>query len=505
MKTLTRSIYQLIISRLDGVQVSSASYRDRALELIRKGIGGFILFGGRRDEARDFIHELQALADTPLFIASDIERGVGSQIEGATTFPSQMAAAAAVGKDSKGGGLFIDMIKAIAEEAVYMGINMPLIPVLDVNTNPENPIICTRAFSDNPEEVARLGRMYIKTLEGSGLLSCAKHFPGHGDTSVDSHIALPVISKSLKDLIDVDIRPFAEAVKQGVSSIMVGHISVPAIDSLPATISKKIITGLLRRELGYEGLILTDALNMQALKDVKDICSKSLNAGADILLHPADTDKAAAELKGAVKSGAVAQERVDDANERILKHKSGIRNLQGTDPDYARNKRLSAQITDRSITLAKAAPGLLPITEAQGVSVVIAAEKDDRGTSNPLKDLLPGASRFFYLSAGDPVKALSLNPPEQTVIVAIFTSVAAWKGSSGIKEKEKTILKELVKKSRRSIVVSFGSPYVLGDFPEADVLIAAYDISVQAQRSAVRCLTGEEDFKGSMPVDLCLS
>ena len=508
MKTLEQSIYQLIISRLDGVQVSSVSYRDRAFELVRKGIGGFIVFGGAKDEVRGFVHELQGASDTPLLIASDIERGVAQQIEGATTFPSQMAVTAALEKNRElDTGLFTDMIKAIAEEAIDVGINMPLIPVLDVNTNPENPIICTRAFSDNPEVVARLGRIYIKTIEESGLLSCAKHFPGHGDTSVDSHITLPVISKSLKDLTDVDIWPFAEAVKQGVSSVMVGHISVPALDSLPATISTKIITGLLRRELGYEGLILTDALNMQALENVRDICSKSLNAGADILLHPADADDAAVELKRAVESGAVTKERIDDANARILKCKSRIRNLWGAEPDYVRNKGLSARITDRSVTLAKVAPGLLPITKDRVLSVVIAAEKDDRDVSDyiPLKESLTDASRVFYLSDGDPVKAISSKLLEGTGIIAIFTGVAAWKGSSGIKEEEKSALKELIKRFGRSIVISFGSPYVLRDFEEADVLIAAYDKSIQVERSTVRCLTGEEDFRGSLPVNLRLS
>ena len=498
MKTLDQKIYQLIISRLDGERLSSTPYRDRAFELVRKGIGGFIVFGGDKDETRDFIDELQAASDTLLFIASDIERGVGQQINGATNFPSQMAVAAAIGKDA---GLFTDMIRAIAAEAVDVGINMALIPVLDVNTNPANPIICTRAFSDNPQEVARLGRIYIKTVEESGLLSCAKHFPGHGDTSIDSHIALPVISKSIKELTVTDIRPFQEAIKQGVGSIMVGHISVPAVDSLPATISKKIVTGLLRTKLGYEGLILTDALNMHALEDVKDICSKSLNAGADILLHPADADDAATELKDAVESGMVKQERIDDANERIFEHKFGIRNPRGTEPDYRRNKRLCAQITDRSITLVKTAPGLLPVTVAQGLSVVIAAEgNDDTLRQSPLKEFLPGASRFYYPGSGDLVQAVS----GQTLVVAIFTSVAAWKGSSGIEEKEKNILKELIEKSRKVIVVSFGSPYVLRDFPEADVLVAAYDKSIEAQRSVVKCLTGEQDFKGSLPVDLCL-
>ena len=248
---------------------------------------------------------------------------------------------------------------------------------------------------------------------------------------------------------------------------MVGHISVPAVDSLPATISEKIITGLLRTKLGYGGLVLTDALNMQALEDVKDICTKSLNAGADILLHPTDADSAAAELMDAVRSGAVTEERIYDAKDRILKYKSGIKNLQSAEPDYARNKKLSAQITDKSITLVKETPGLLPITKDQNLSIVIAAQKNDRDASllSPLTEFLPDASRLFYLSEGDPTEALSAKSPEETVITAIFTSVAAWKGSSGISKEEKNILRKIVKGSQRAIVLSFGSPYVLRDFP----------------------------------------
>ncbi|MEE9543374.1 MAG: glycoside hydrolase family 3 N-terminal domain-containing protein [Thermodesulfobacteriota bacterium] len=508
MKTLEQSLYQLIISRLEGERLSSASYRDRALQLARKGIGGFIVFGGENiNETRDFIAELQGASDTLLFIASDIERGVGQQIKGATDFPSLMAIAAMIGKDKTDDlRLFANSVKAIAEESAYMGINMPLIPVLDVNTNPENPIICTRAFSDDSKEVARLGSIYIKTIEESGLISSAKHFPGHGDTSIDSHISLPVISKSLKDLTDTDIWPFAEAIKQGVSSIMLGHISVPALDSLPATISKKITTGLLRRELGYEGLILTDALIMHALKDVTDICTKSLNAGADILLLPADADSAVAELKDSVKSGAVSEETIHTAKERILKYKSEIKNLQSTEPDYEKNKKLSAQITDKSITLVKETAGVLPITKDQNLTIIIAGEESDPAASphSPLKELLPDSSRVHYLSKGNPLEAFSVKGSEEIVIIAIFTNVAAWHGSSGIGEEEKIILRKLVKESGRAIVLSFGSPYVLRDFQEADVLIAAYDKSVQAERSTVKCLTGEIDFKGLLPVNLSL-
>ena len=306
MLTLEQKLYQLIINRLDGDKLSSVSYRERAIALVNKGIGGFILFGGKKDETKSFIDKLQSLSEIPLFIASDIERGVGQQIGEATGFPSQMSVAAAINKNNADDvELLKNAINAIAQESIDIGINMPLIPVLDVNRNPDNPIICTRAFSDDPEEVAWFGKTYVTVLEKAGVLSCAKHFPGHGDTSIDSHIELPVISKSLKELVDIDILPFVEAVTAGVSSIMVGHLSIPAIDTLPATISIKIITNLLRKELSYEGLVLTDALNMSALNKEKHVSAQCINAGVDILLHPANADSTVKELLQAIDSGEV--------------------------------------------------------------------------------------------------------------------------------------------------------------------------------------------------------
>ena len=490
MTTLEKKLYQLIVSRFEGERVSDPSYQNWAFELVQKGIGGFILFGGKKDEVRRFINKLQAASETPLFIASDIERGVGQQIEGCTNLPSQMAVAAAIDRKKRSDvALLTDTIKVIGSEAIDIGINMPLIPVMDVNTNPDNPIICTRAFSDDPEEVAWFGKVYIKTLEVSGLLSGAKHFPGHGDTSIDSHISLPVISKSLKDLRETDLLPFREAVTSGVSTIMVGHLSVPAVDSLPATISKKMITGLLRKELGFQGLILTDALNMDALKNVKDVHSRCLNAGVDILLHPADADSVVAELKDAINSGGLSEERVNDVVERILTYKARIKEIQSAEPDYVRHKKLAAQISDRSITLVKDTPGLLPLRNKQHLSLVIVSEENGCDTSL-LKQFLSDPSQSVYLSKKDPATVLPEKSLGETVIFAIFTSIAAWKGNSGIGEKEKTVLTEWIKKSGQSIVISFGNPYLLRHFSEADMLIAAYDKSEQAQRSVIKCLTG---------------
>jgi beta-glucosidase-like glycosyl hydrolase len=495
MPDLERKLYQLIISRINGEKIPSSSYSGQAVELARKGIGGFIFFGGKKDEVKGLIDRLQASSKIPLFIASDIERGAGQQIEGAAIFPSQMAVSAAINRDNPDDLKILKAaVAAVAREAVDIGINMPLIPVLDVNINPDNPIICTRAFSDDPRVVSEYGVIYIKILEESGLISCAKHFPGHGDTAVDSHISLPVISRSLKALKDSGILPFGEAIKAGVRSIMIGHLSVPAIDALPASLSKKVITGLLREDLRYKGLILTDALNMHALNEFEDVPAKCVNAGVDILLHPADADSTVNELELAVKSGEIKEELIDVAVQRILKYKSGIRDIKRPEINYHKHAELSSSISDKSITLLKEKPGFLPLKDIQGVSLVFDSDENKHDLS-VLKNFIPG-----HISIKDH-KAHSIR---KTVIIALFTSIAAWEGSSGIKHENINIIRKIIKKSYNSVVISFGSPYVLRHFSEADMLIAAYDTNKQAQSSVIKCLKGEKDFTGSLPVNLSL-
>ncbi|MEC4686219.1 MAG: glycoside hydrolase family 3 N-terminal domain-containing protein [Nitrospirota bacterium] len=498
MHGLEQKLYQLIISRLDGERLSSRTYQDGIFELVRKGIGGFIIFGGRRDELKGFIDTIQSLSELPLFMASDIEQGVGQQVTGATRFPPQMAMAAAINReDPKDIAILRKALQAIADEAMDIGINMPLIPVLDVNQNPDNPIICTRAFSDSPETVAWFGSEYVRVLEGAGLISCAKHFPGHGDSGTDSHISLPVINKPLRDLMKTDILPFSEAINAGVSSIMVGHLSIPVIDPGPATLSKSIITGLLRKELSFDGLILTDALSMDALQNVTDIPAECIKAGVDILLHPADADSTVRGLVAAIESGDIDEGQVDMAVERILRVKMKLKKGGKRRFDYREHVELSSRITDMSITLVKGIPGLLPLKDA-GETCIIFAGDEGYGTESPLRNFSGNDVQVFNIkeSEGDRIGGLN------TVIFAIFGSVAAWKGSSGIEDEEKGRIKECIRRAGKSIVVSFGSPYVLRHFSEADMLIAAYSVTRQAQHSVVRCLKGEMDFKGKLPVNI---
>jgi len=501
-------LYQLFISRLDGERVNSSSYQEKVFELVRKGIGGFIVFGGERDEIKAFIDKIQSTSEVPLFIASDIERGVGQQIKGYTEFPCQMAVRAAIKRDRPEDiSLLRKAIRSIAHEAIDVGINMPLIPVLDVNQNPMNPIICTRAFSDNPEDVAWFGREYIRALEGSGLISCAKHFPGHGDTSIDSHISMPVITKSYKDLMDIDVMQFVKAIEVGVSSIMVGHLQVHTLDSRPASLSEKVIKSLLREELGFDGLIITDALNMSAIKDIDNLPAKCLKAGVDILLHPVDTDVAVNELATAISLGEVDEVCIDRAVARILKVKSRLPHIERVAVDYHRHKALSTHITNISITLVKHKAGMIPVTDGK----VVFAGKYKFYEPSLWKGYFRDVSTIHDVRQDDPLEGIT--------IFVIFSEVGAWKGSSGIGDEERRKIRGLIKqvpegpapslirglnrgRAKGSIVISFGSPYILSHFKEADILISAYEPTKNAQRAAIRCLKGEMDFKGQTPVKL---
>lgn len=468
---------RLIVPRLNGADIGDPSYRQYITSLAKAGIGGFIVFGGEMEHLRAFMSDLNKTSASSLIIASDVERGVGQQIEGYTRFPCQMAVASALNIETSGDrDILSRMIGALAEEALFAGINMPLIPVMDVNTEPENPIICTRAFSGDPAAVSRFGCKYVKGLEAKGLISCPKHFPGHGGTSVDSHISLPVIADGKDTLASTHIAPFAEAIKCGASAVMIGHLVAQALDGLPASLSYKTITGLLRNSMGFNGLVVTDALNMDALKDFDDAPLMCLKAGADILLHPSEPEAVAAMLVSALESGSLPEDIVESSLKRIDRALMKTLPPPGEVPDFDAHMKLAELITGKSISLAREAPRILPI---KGGARLVAAGEATVSSLAPLREALP---------VGD-----------GTVVVAIRTAPAAWKGNSGIGNDEiGRIRKEI--EGRKAIVISFGSPYVLGHFPEAGALVAAYEMTPSSQRAVAFRLLGEAPFEGRLPV-----
>jgi beta-glucosidase-like glycosyl hydrolase len=261
-----RNYYQFMVARLNGAESEEGPYYRG---LVRKGIAGFIIFGGELETIRTYVTKLQAEAEVPLIISSDLERGLGQQLKGGTHFPPAMAMTAALRNSQEGGGkkgsrrwkpdmhgpgsdLIRKAFGAVAAEARYAGINTIFAPVLDINTNPENPIIAARAFGDDPETVSLLGAEMITVLQEHGIAACGKHFPGHGDTSVDSHIQLPVLKQDLKRLRRSELKPFQKAIEAGVRMIMLGHLSVPALDpaGTPVSLSRKAVQ-FIRRDMGY--------------------------------------------------------------------------------------------------------------------------------------------------------------------------------------------------------------------------------------------------------------
>ncbi|MBF0316764.1 MAG: hypothetical protein HQL04_01195 [Nitrospirae bacterium] len=491
---MIEKLYQLVIGRLDGNMVGSVSYRDKVLGLVDKGIGGFIIFGGSGRQLKEFIVQCQSLCRTRLFFASDVERGVGQQISGATMFPCQMAVAAAVKKDSEGDAMLLrQAVDAIVSECIDIGINMPLIPVLDVNRNRFNPIICTRAFSDDPHTVSWLGRLYVEAIEQAGIMCCVKHFPGHGDTATDSHIALPIISKTCQELYDVDLVPFAEAISTGARGVMVGHLSVPCVDKTPATLSHRIVTGLLRKKYMFDGLIITDALNMDALSKIDNVPAMCIKAGIDVLLHPLDVDATVDELSLALRDGIIEQTQIDLACKRILYVKDRLNMRHRAMINPKRHSQLSEKLTEMSITLVKGKGEIFPLPWQSRLIIV----GDDKPCeASPLLTYFDKCTNIRELSP--PHSDLS----HTAVVIAVFTSVKAWRGNSGLIQDDIDLINGIIRGCHHCVVISFGSPYVLKHFETADILIAAYEESISAQLSVIKCLRGEMGFSGHLPVTI---
>ncbi|KJU86650.1 glycoside hydrolase family 3 protein [Candidatus Magnetobacterium bavaricum] len=491
---LTEKLYQLVIGRLDGSMIGSGGYREKIFGLVDKGIGGFIIFGGSSHQLKEFIVQCQGRCRTRLFFASDVERGVGQQISGATMFPCQMAVAAALRRDSEGDVMLLrQAVDAIVSECIDIGINMPLIPVLDVNRNQFNPIICTRAFSDDPHTVSWLGRLYVEAVEHAGIMCCVKHFPGHGDTAIDSHIALPIIGKTCQELYDVDLVPFAEAINRGTRGVMVGHLSVPCFDETPATLSHRIVTGLLRKKYMFDGLIITDALNMDALSKIDNVPAMCIKAGIDVLLHPLDVDATVDELSMALKNGIIEQTQIDLACKRILAVKDRLNMRPRVIINPRRHAQLSEQLTEMSITLVKGKGEIFPLPW-QARLIIVGEDK-----------LCEASPLLTYFDKCTNIKELSPPPSDLShtaVVIAVFTSIKAWRGNSGLIQGDIDLINGIIGGCHHCVVISFGSPYVLIHFEAADILIAAYEESIHAQLSVIKCLRGEMGFTGCLPVTI---
>jgi len=470
-----QNYYQFLIPRLNGESIRKDFARH--LSLVKKGIAGFIVFGGRLEELRKYLRRLQEESSLPLIIASDLERGLGQQVRGGTLFPPAMALAKAAIKSRAGTRYNLPLLRktftALAGEAAYAGINTIFAPVLDINTNPKNPIIATRAFGEDEKTVSLLGLEMIRTLQENGIAACGKHFPGHGDTAVDSHIRLPVVYREIKDLKKNELKPFKKAISNGVRMIMLGHLSVPALDrsGLPVSISKAVVQ-FLRKDLKYGGTVITDAMNMGGIgKYTEEEASfMALDAGVDLILHPSSVKKVVSYLKVMKKEFNV--DRIENLRGNLLRFPDQDM------PPFDKNKKLSEALTRKAIT----SNGRFSL-QSPLLLVILNDEEDEKGAA--LAGWLKKGIRNLRLrtiNRGSKRKTHSL-PEDVSVIVAIFSETKGWKGGAG-----DWLYRELSRLEKKAVLfISFGSPYLLDGIKGA-AKISAYWDSEYAQEAVARLI-----------------
>ncbi len=334
---LARQVAQMVVVRTSGHlfdhEIGYPAWEANAATLAHYvqdlGVGGIIFLGGSAAEVGLKTQQLQTQAAVPLLMAADIEEGVGQRFSGATWFPPPLSLGAiAATNPDLAQHYAMALGAATAQEALAIGLNWILAPVVDVNNNPQNPVINVRAFGQSPEQVATLARAFIQGAQGHGILTTAKHFPGHGDTTIDSHLALPQLEHDLDRLHRLELVPFAEAIATGVDAVMTAHLSIPALDQChPATLSAPTLTGLLRQQLGFEGLVVTDALVMGAITQAYgpyEAAVLAVEAGADVLLMPADPEGVIQAVTEAVTIGRISRDRIAASLERIWRAKQRV-------------------------------------------------------------------------------------------------------------------------------------------------------------------------------------
>ena len=462
------------------------------------------------------VNRLQSLAKVPLLVAADFERGTAMRLAEGTSFPHAMAVAA-TGRPED--AHTVGRITAI--EARAAGVPWIFAPVADVNSNPDNPIINVRSFGEDPQRVAAFVEAYIGGAEEDGALATAKHFPGHGDTDIDSHLDLPTVDNNRTHFDRVELPPFRAAISAGVGTIMTGHIAAPALESdatVPATLSAQITTGLLREELNFGGLIVTDSLDMAGV--------------AALLLTPPSPDAALGGLRDAAASGRLPESRIDAAVRRVLRAKArlGLHRRRHVDvnalPEVfgrAEFKRAAGDIADRGITLLRDARRLLPLDATRPARALLVAIAGDPSV-HPGRDFERELGwRVDFLEAlrfdtrFSEVNSRAIPPPESydVMIVALFVRVADRKGSVGLPQEQAELVHRLLahdapiagggaarEPAKPVIVVCFGSPYIIARFPEAQTWLAAFSDAEVAQRAAARALFGQIATGGRIPVNV---
>lgn len=519
--SLAQQVAQMVVVRASShlfdhqIQYPEFGERDRATLkhwIADLGVGGVIFWGGNAGELTLRIQQLQAWATYPLLIAADIEEGVGQRFTGATWFPPPMALNAIAQTDLPKAIEYARQMGAItAQEALAVGINWILAPVVDVNNNPANPVINIRAFGETPDIVSQLAIAYIHGAADYPVLTCAKHFPGHGDTGVDSHWALPIIPHDRARLDSIELPPFKAAIKAGVDSVMSAHLLIPALDAeLPATLSPRILTEELRQNLGFEGLISTDALVMGAITDrygADEAPVMSVAAGSDIILMPVDPEIAIQAVCNAVASGRISAERIKASVGRIWRSKQklfkewdGVTLTQS--PVNSQPAALTTLAQPKTMAIAKSilqdslvTQGNLPLEPSRGKNIVVLEEiLDTTFLSRSTPAVTIPAKLGYQLQLINRHSPTINIAPDESAILQLFIRTSPFSGGLGITAVAKQLFQQLLANGQLQGLVIYGSPYLMADFathlPPELPCVFCYGQMAAAQSIALKQLLG---------------
>jgi beta-N-acetylhexosaminidase len=548
--TLDEKIGQMLVSSFASTFIPSDSEEyDRLSRLVSKyRIGGFHVFGGSEPipgvllnptygsvilgqplEAASMHNRLQAISPVPLLNSADFETGVGMRINGATTLPKAMAFGAA--GDEK---LAYEAGRISGAEARAIGVQVNFAPVVDVNNNSRNPVINVRSFGEDPSRVGALGAAFVRGMQAAGVIATLKHFPGHGDTDVDSHLGLPVIQKPREQLDRVELPPFRAGIAADVGAVMSAHIEVPSLDpakDTPGTLSRPMVTDLLRNELGFKGLIYTDSMGMAGVTKLYDPAAAAVlavKAGNDVVLHSPDDEQAFEGIKAAVAEGEIPAAQIDASVMRILEakarvglHKTKLVNLDSVAAIVGAraHKAVAAEVSQRSITLIKDERNEVPLRLSKEAQILYLSALDypsgwriaapSRTFIPELRNRFPNVTAIELSDRTTPsemelVRAMA--PRFDAVIVGTFVRAASASGRMDLAPPIVRLLQDLSRRTAESkkpfVTVMFGNPYTALFLRDLPAMMLTYDFYDLAEASAVRALLGETPIGGRLPITL---
>jgi len=482
------------------------------------GIGGLIFFQGGPGRQARLTNYYQSISKVPLWLGMDAEWGLGMRLDSTLNFPKQMTLGAL-----QDVSLIQKMGEIIGRHCKRLGVQVSFSPVVDVNSNQANPVIGYRAFSEDKESVAIRGSAYMKGLQSQGVIAVAKHFPGHGDADADSHYSLPVINRTSAQLQEMELYPFRQLIKDSVAGVMVAHLSIPALDNTPnqaSTLSKKIVTDLLRKEMSYDGLIFTDALNMKGVSKYYsngEADLKALLAGNDVLLFPENVPKAISAIEAAISKKQIRWREVEKRVRRILygKYWAGLKTWEPielenlyADLNSIQDKIFIKSLYAKSITIVKNKQNLIPfrnIDSSQFVSILIGPENG----KNPFQKSLSNYAKFNHLQISEKAQKPAfdelLKKLDKKVVVVALAKLSNLHGKNyGISPQIEEFIKKLYQENE-VVVIHFGNAYSTGVLETMPNIICAYEWNENTQNLVPEVLFGAIQAFGKMPVSAGLS